>query len=216
MNRDKLQIRKFNKEDTLRCSELAADAWPIVSTWVPKKDVVKFMHSYVEIYKLQSTWLEVACISGNIVGFLFGRVNTDYKMIAKIKAFFSILAIGIKIISGRYGNVSKPFTLLWKFDLNELKVKRNTPKSDGEVVLFVVDSKYRGRGIGKVLMDRFMETAKNKNANVISVYTNTEANWRFYEKYGFKKYSAFYDDLTSYFKNEEVKGFVYTIGIQHD
>jgi hypothetical protein len=106
------------------------------------------MHLYVEICKLESTWLEVAYISGNIVGFLFGRVNTDYKMIAKIKAFFSILAIGIKIIFGRYGSVSKPFTLLWKFELNELKVKRNTPKSDGEVVLLVVDSKYKGMVMG--------------------------------------------------------------------
>lgn len=214
INMDKLQFRKFNIKDTSKCSELAVDAWPVVSAVASKEDTIKFMNVLIDLSRLFSTWLEVVCISENIIGFLFGRIDSDYRMKDKFKAFFSILSIVIKIIVGGYGRISKRFTLLRKLILTEIKVVRNRPKSDGEVTLFVVDSKYRGKGIGRMLMDRFIDTVKSKNARVITVYTEQGSNWKFYEIYGFRKYSTFYDDLTSYVRNEDVKGFIYAIDLQ--
>lgn len=155
--------------------------------------------------------MEVASIRGNIVGLFFGRVDSDYKMIAQLKAFFSFCVMCIRMICGRCGRVSAPFTLLRKLNSNESNIKRNTPKSDGEVVLIVVDSEYRGRGIGRALMDRFLASAKERNAGVITVQSDEESSWGFYEKYGFRKCSTFHNDLASYIRNGDVKSFIYTI-----
>jgi len=211
---DKVQFRKFNKKDTSRCSELTVDAWSFVSALVPKEDMVKFMHLYVELNRIYSTWMEVACISDNIVGLFFGRVDSDYKMIAQFKAFFSFCMICIRMVCGRCGRVSAPFTLLRKLISDESNIKRNTPKSDGEVVFIVVDSEYRGRGIGRALMDRFLASAKKGNASVITTQSDEESSWGFYEKYGFQKCSTFHNDLASYIRNGDVKSFIYTIDVQ--
>ncbi|MCG2821465.1 MAG: GNAT family N-acetyltransferase [Candidatus Atribacteria bacterium] len=209
---DELRFREFDAKDISKCSELVVDAWPIVNALGTKEDVNKFISIFIELTLLSSTWREVVCVSDNIIGLLFGRINSDYRN--KFKAFFSILSIGMKIILWKYKGVSKRLTLLRKIISTEIKVMLNSPKSDGEVTFFIVDSKYRGKGIGRMSMDRFIDTAKKKNAKMISVYTEQESNWRFYENYGFRKYRTFYDDMTSFFRKEDINGFIYTINLQ--
>jgi ribosomal protein S18 acetylase RimI-like enzyme len=208
-----LDFRAFRGDDAPECSQFAAEAWPILSALVPAEDVVKFMRAYVEVSRLASTWREVARISERVVGFLFGRINADYTRITVLKAFFFCLIIGVKVILGRYGHLARPLTFLKKFMRATLKVQRNAPRSDAEVVLFVVDSKHRGKGIGTALMDRFVSAAKDKKTKVIMLSTDPLSNWKFYEKYGFKRYSTFEDDLNSYIKNEDVESYIYAIGI---
>jgi len=217
---NKPQFRKFSMKDISRCSELAAEEWAIVSASLSKEDAIKSTKVLINTSRKFCTWLEVVCISDNVIGFLFGRINSDYNMKNKIMAFFSMFALPIKVIIGRFGiagiykRPSKRFTFFKKLILNDIKVMRNHPKkTDGEINLFFVDSKYRGKGIGRMLMDRFIDNAKNKNAKVITAYTVQIGNWKFYETYGFKRYSTFDDDLTSYIKNENVKGFVYAIDL---
>jgi len=212
---DELQFREVTTKDIRKCAEITADAWFVVSNVMPKEDVVKFWSAFINLFRTFSTRSEVALISGNIVGLLFGRIDRDYGMKDKFKLFFSVSAIFIGIITGKYGRVSKRFTFLRKLILTEIKVLRNNPKSDGEVTLFVVDSKYRGKGIGRILMDRFLDAAKKKNAKVIVVNTGQRlANWKFYEIYGFKRYGAFHDDLVSYVMNEDAENLIYTIDLR--
>jgi ribosomal protein S18 acetylase RimI-like enzyme len=211
---DELYFRQFNGKDMARCSEIAVDVWPIVSALVPKENAVEFMSACVEISRLWSTWLEVACILDTVVGLLFGRIDTDRDLITELKTSLSYWVIGMKLIFQRYGRLSKPFTFLRRFISTQTKARRSSPKSDAEVTLFVVDSKYRGRGIGKALMDRFIDTAREKGVRVIMLYTGPMNNWRFYERYGFKRCGTFDDDLSSYLKNEDMKGFIYAMDIQ--
>ncbi len=53
----------------------------------------------------------------------------------------------------------------------------------------VVDEKYRGRGIGKTITDRILETARQKKARWLEFTSRTERKVtnRFYENLGFKK-----------------------------
>jgi len=220
INVDKLQFRRTMSADIPKCSEIFSDTWPTKSDVASRGDANKFKNAFINVARWNSTWSEVACISNNIVGFLFGRINSDFRLKNRFKMFFSILVIFISIISGKYGvletngKLSERFTFLKKFILSEIKIIKNHPKSDGEVILVVVGSNYKGKGIGKMLMDRFIDDAKSKNAKVITVYAVQSSNWKFYEIYGFRKYATFYDDMTSYAGNEDVRGFIYMIDLQ--
>lgn len=210
---DKLQFRRFTTEDIPECAQMIADTWPI-SNVIPKEGVIDLVQTFLDFFRLYSTWLEVVCTSGKVIGFLFGKINRDYGMGDRFKAFFAILATVIRAFAGRYGTIPKRFTLLRKLVLTIIKTLLNSPKADGEVILFVVDCKYRGKGIGRMLMDRFLDVAKRKNAKIITLCTEQKTcNWKFYEIYGFKRYRTFYDDLIAYVINEDTNSFIYVIDL---
>jgi len=179
-----LSFRPFQPGDLHTCAEFAAGAWPVVSVLVPGQDVKKLMRVYIELARLPSTWLEVACISEKVVGLLFGRVNSECSTATELRTLFSGLRLGCKAILGQYGKLWKPIRLLMKGIATGARVKRHMPETDAIVELFVVDSEHRGKGIGRTLMDRFVAAAKSKGARVIALHTDQSSNWRFYEKYG--------------------------------
>ncbi|MBN1810868.1 MAG: GNAT family N-acetyltransferase [Anaerolineae bacterium] len=171
------------------------------------------MHAYVELCRLPSNQLEVACISGKAVGLLFGRFNAGYTTTDKLRALFPYLALGVRAVLGQYGRLSMPLTLLRKSIITSAQVKKHMPEADAIVQWFVVDAKHRGKGIGTALMDRFVGGAKNRGAQRIALHTDQLSTWQFYEKYGFTRWSTFTEVFSSYLKGEEVKGFIYTLDI---
>ena len=114
---------------------------------------------------------------------------------------------------GRYGKIAEKYTLLKKFLATELNIDLYTPRVDGVIELFVVDAAYRGKGIGKALVDRFLSAAKSKGAHTVSVYTDLLSNWHFYEVYGFQRMCAFHDELNSYIEQTDVEGYIYLVDI---
>jgi GNAT superfamily N-acetyltransferase len=208
---DNLIFRPFRPDDLPACAEFAADAWPIASVLVPGQDVVKLMHGYIELARLPSTWLEVACVSDKVIGLLFGQVRSEYTTVTRLRTLFSCLRLGCRAILGQYGKLWQPLTLLRKGIATDTRVEQHMPDSDAIVELFVVGSEHRGKGIGRALMDRFVAAAKSKGAQTIALHTDQLSNWRFYEKYGFKRWSVFTEILSSYLKGEDVRGFIYVL-----
>lgn len=214
MSEPEVQFRQYTKGDLHVCSRFAADAWPSISNIVSEPDAERFMSAYVELCCTPSTWKEVACISGNVVGFLFGRIDKDVTMSKGFHTLFSTIVLLLRLLLGKYGKIAEPFTFLKKFIATESKVSNYTPKVDGTIELFVVDANFRGRKIGKKLLDRFIAMAQKKNVKSLSVYTDPLSNWKFYEVYGFQRICTFHDDLNSYIEQKDVEGYIYTIEIQ--
>jgi GNAT superfamily N-acetyltransferase len=181
------------------------------SVWTVERDAAKVMSAYVEFGHLLSTYWEVACISNEIVGFLFGKMKTARGTATKLEVFYSFMALTAKAILGQYGKLAHPLTVIKKAVSTEAQMKKHQPKSDAIVEFLVVDGAHRGKGIGRALMDRFVDTAKSAGAKTISLYTDELCNWGFYEKYGFKRWDAFDSDLNSYLANEEIQGFFYVL-----
>ena len=214
-NSDPLIFRFFKMSDTADSAQFVSKEWPVASILTNKTKTVLFMHSYLELCRLSSSYMEVACISNKVVGLLFGKIETDCTLKVKIESIFYSIIVLIKIISGKYGKLSKPLLFVKNLISTEIKYQQSSPKSDGEIVLFMVNSEYRGQGIGKTLMDRFVAVAKDKRVKRISLYTDTFCNWQFYEKYGFTRYSTFKNDLRSFLRGENVKGFIYILDINN-
>lgn len=58
---------------------------------------------------------------------------------------------------------------------------------DGELIILIVDKKYRGQGIGKKLLLKAFELAKNDNMKNLQISTDESCSYQIYEKLGCKK-----------------------------
>ncbi|MCH4852421.1 GNAT family N-acetyltransferase [Bifidobacterium pseudolongum] len=57
----------------------------------------------------------------------------------------------------------------------------------GEIALFVLDGKYRGRGLGKALYDRAEAYLRAHALMPFYLFTDTSCNYRFYERQGLRR-----------------------------
>lgn len=174
------------------------------------------MEGYIESSLMDANWTDVACDSQGVVGFLFGRIDKYRGEVADKGSMFGEIPTFAKYIVGKYRKTPGILTLFWTVVLTEFKLKLNMPKSDAEIRLFIVDSKYRGRGIGGMLMDRFLGTVRDVGSTLATVYTDDKmSNWQFYEKYGFRKVGTFHDNVTSFFCDVDSTGIIYALDLKN-
>ena len=207
-----ISFRRYVLEDLRACARLAEEAWPAGSELVSESHEPWGLEGYVESSQLWSNWTEVAYDSEGIVGFLFGRID---KLLGGTSAFDSAsreLSMMTRFFFGERRMTSGLLGLFWNLFLTEMKLLVNMPRSDAEIELFIVDSRHRGKGIGRMLIDRFLQAARDTGTSLVTVYTDDKtSNWQFYEKYGFRKVATFHDNLTSYFAGVDSNGIVYVL-----
>ena len=59
---------------------------------------------------------------------------------------------------------------------------------EGEISILILNSKYRGKGIGKKMLSLVFEYAKNDNMKNIQILTDESCNFKFYEACGCKRF----------------------------
>ena len=204
-----LSFREYRPADLRRCVEITASAWP---EFAGNIDLTT-----IEWYGGSATWKEVACISDKVVGILFGKVYSDLSALGRLRIFLKHSIVYLKMFFGLYGKIPHRLTFIRAGMSDDRNIAANSPKVDGEIAFFAVDAAYRRKGIGKVLMDRFINHAKMKGARRISVYTTDPgSDWGFYEKYGFKKHGSFRDHFMSFARKEEVMAIIYVLDLKTD
>lgn len=201
-----LEYRPYRIGDLDRCAEIAADAWPIASAITGNGQTHPIMKAYVELSLLLSDYKEVCCYQDTVVGFL---LCSKRRQLPALKDRLSCNRLLWGLITGRYGKIKRRAGFLFNFMLTLIKVELLCRHFDCEVVLFAVDSKYRGSGIGKTLLNRFIDSITGSNQKTVYLYTDIESNWSFYEHYGFKKYKDFIDNELSFIKKRRIISFIY-------
>lgn len=58
---------------------------------------------------------------------------------------------------------------------------------EGEITILIVDKSYRGKKIGKKLLTKIFELAKEDNLKNLQILSDESCNYKFYEKLGCKK-----------------------------
>lgn len=58
---------------------------------------------------------------------------------------------------------------------------------DGEISILIVDKNYRNLGLGKKMIEKIFNLAKDDNMNNIQILTDDSCNYKFYEDIGCKK-----------------------------
>jgi len=206
-----LTVRRFDGRDMPRCTQIAIDAWENVEEEHVDSGA---WETYLRHFLAKSNWAEVVCDSDLVVGLLFGRIDIKGRERPFKKEGASVFRLTREILLGEFELSHGIIPVLWTFVMTELKLKLNMPRSDSEIIMFVLDENYRGMGVGRLMVDRFAKAARDSGALLMTVYTEDQiSNWQFYEKYGFKKVGSFYNDLDSYFIGRKSTAMIYALDL---
>lgn len=205
-------VRKYEASDLRACAELAAEAWPSRISTIPREDQVAGMEGYMMSALAASTWAEVLEESGHVVGFLYGRIEKHRKAGVTLVPKQSLISVASAFIAARHERPSNILRMIWNVSLTELKMSVNRPRSDAEITMLTVGSAHRGKGYGRLLVERFVDAARAAGASVLTVYTDDQSsNWRFYERLGFRRVAEFYDNISSFWVGRRANGIVYVL-----
>lgn len=206
-------FRAYRGSDRNRCVALAVEAWPQMSSAMPDSVETDFWGMLVDLARDYSDWHEVACTTDSVVGFLFGRRCGSPSTRETVGFARTFLSAMYKI--ARKSSARQVIPIFCSCMLTELKIQFKNPGHDGEVAFLVVDGRHRGKGIGKCLLKRFVEFAREKDVKAISVYTTDPGcNWRFYETQGFKKVVEFDDDIGTYLEGSPSRGLILSLDLR--
>ncbi len=212
MGIEEVTFRKYEAADLRRCAELAEQAWPMRGAPRTGPDEPRAFEPWIESSSMSATWAEVAVVSGEVVGFLFGSVDSLKPKGAALEEVLDMLWMVRRMLSGGMDQWERPIRTMLGFFFTEFKLEVNRPEADADIILLIVDARLRGRRIGKTLVDRFVETARNAGARAVSLFTDDKiSNWKFYEIYGFKKTSTFHDNISTYFAGEPANAIYYLL-----
>lgn len=183
MEENNIKFREFRKEDQKYLEDIVRKTWNYDKFCSPKI-AKKMAKTYLLNCLANQTYTKVAIINNKPVGIIMGKKIKDFKCPLKLRLKQILANISI-FLSKESRKVIKIFDNVTKIDDILLK---NTQKSyDGEVALFVMDSDYRGKGIGGSLYSFLLDYMKEINAKEFFLFTDTSCNYKFYEHKGMKR-----------------------------
>lgn len=185
---DGITIRPFDIEKDLDDALLCFNEgffhilWPFVEHATPQfnRDLIRLMHKV-------SGKSYAAEIDGRVCGILLGAAPFKMREILLAIVFLNLIFLPKLIVNAyKFEAITYKhfFQLLYGYSFflflhpPALKIS--------EITLFTSRNGYRGQGMGRMLMDAYIESVKNKNISVATVCTDTALSYYFYESYGFE------------------------------
>jgi ribosomal protein S18 acetylase RimI-like enzyme len=110
----------------------------------------------------------------------------------------------------------RPFAraVLWRAVSREFLSFRHMPRGRAAGVGVLTSERGWRGGIGRALMDAFVEEARERGFRRVDLATDTELNWAFYERYGFRRVAEWPQRSYDYtLPGREMTGYTYSLDI---
>lgn len=145
-----------------------------------------------------------------LVGFLMAGDTKD-------KLSFNKIGLSINVICrwliGQFGNPISALRTATTMYNDATTLMKDKELYDNEIKLFFVDESTRGNGLGKMLMNRYLEYCKAEGINKIILLTDAGCNFGFYDHCGFKQINKIHSMMFA--KSEfEYNGYAYAYEIK--
>lgn len=199
---EEIIIREYNRNDRASLREIACDTAfmgePAEKFFTGREFLADFLTLYHTDYEPQSIF--IAEKEGKVVGYLSGA--KDEKTMDSIFTVKVLPIAALKLIFK--GTIFKKNSFLFiLFNIfSFLKGEFNAPafiKKDYPAILHInVDKNYRGSGIGRRLIETYLNYLKEEKIKGLHLTTQSEKSFKFFEKLGFK---ILYETKRSYFKH---------------
>ena len=177
MNRNVI-LRELKKSDFEDIENIIRTTWnyyDYITTDIAKK----LAKVYLATCLVEHTYAIVAEIDNRPVGLILGKIKKHWSVTYRI---YQIKAL-IPLIFAKEGRKAVKFYR--EIDnINKTLLKRRNKNYVGEVILFLVERKYRGVGIGKQLWQNLLSYFKDQRVENFYLYTDTSCNYKFYEYQG--------------------------------
>ncbi len=184
-----MNTNNMNNEVTLKTIDFAKDQEELIdltkqsvkfNRFVEEKDIEDYATLFfLNAYKEASICLG-AYISNLLKGFILFSSFQDEKMHHKYFPNQLYEKLSEKFSSYKYLENTEVYRETCEKLLNDLN-----EKFDGEISLFVVDKKERGRGLGRLLLTKWLDEIEREKHKNIFLTSDNECNYSYYKKYGF-------------------------------
>lgn len=176
-------FREIDERDYENLEKIICKTWEFDKDCTEKTAVI-LSKAYLSNCLKNQTYTEVAIVDGNVAGVIVGRntkkLNMNFKI--RIRKFFSVLKLKLTREGRRVVEIKSEVD-----SINKKLLKKSKYDYGGEIPLFIMDEKYRGFGIGKSLFKDMLKFMGKDNVKSLYLYTDTDCNYKFYEKQGMKR-----------------------------
>lgn len=168
----------------------------------------------VWLYKMSKTAF-VAEIDGEVHGILLGTAPFKLtEVLSSVKFSLTVILPGILLNTYRFNSLAYKhlFQCLYGFSYHVILHPFSWKIS--EITLFTSRRKYRGTGMGRKLMDTYLNSVRGRHLKEANVCTDTALSYHFYESYGFKLLKKF--NMKAYkhsIPGESFTGLIYGIKV---
>lgn len=172
----------------------------------------RFTHDIIRMSHKISDVSLVAEADGEARGFLMGFFPREPKSL--IRATFHSLGFFLKVLFRKYQMTPFARAAYWQGIRGDLSNVLHGADSIAEVLVLTSQKNYR-HGIGTALMNAWVAEVRKRGYRKTSVCTDSTVNWRFYEKYGFRKVSEY--PLKSFYyalPGVDVTGYRYVLDLE--
>ncbi len=187
-----ISLKNYHKKYQKACSQLAEQNWAFQDLLYGPKDKNILFEGFFKSYLVQSHYRKVAINEkGEVLGYLLGK-NRRKK---SLKLWLEKMGVNslylYYILRGKLGEKKRIFKLLKLQNATYNKVIPPSCDFDSEIELLFVHKKARGLGIARLLLEDFFDNyCKTNGLNNVILFTDESSTYKFYDRYGFKKYKT--------------------------
>jgi GNAT superfamily N-acetyltransferase len=207
-------IRKFKPQDVEQCVNIVNMVWDFDIRFNPKQLSNLFKRIYTEGSLANSNFAVVVEENNAVQGFLFGKCGNKNLITTKYSGTKGNIKFLYELFSLKGITLKRKFYFLTIIGEHEKNRRTVEHPRENEVNLFAVNPNCQGKGYGKLLMNSFIDYCKQKNVNRITLDTDQECNYGFYDYLGFKIKGKFYSPLQKEYSGKSGESYVYELNIK--
>lgn len=200
-------LRKLKKSDFESIENIIRETWDYYDYITP--DIAKKISKvYLVTCLISHTYSMVAEIDNRPIGLILGKTKKRWSI---IYGMYQISTL-IQLMLTKEGRKAVKFYI--EIDkINKTLLKRSNKDYAGEVILFLVQQKYRGLGIGKQLWQSLLSYFKDQYIKAFYLYTDTSCNYKFYEYQGMTLQKQQKQSLYMFKEEKEAEFYLYDMNL---
>ena len=206
-------IRELRQEDIYDCITIVDAVWRFKEIFQPIELAELFLDIYTMGSLAGSNYGIVAEENGRVIGFLFGKSSTGKLYQTKYSGIRGQIRLLIDLFRITNVTLKRKLGYIGKINTHEINRRKAEPKREYEVNLFAVFPDLQGKGVGKDLMNSYINRCKKDGVNRITLDTDEECNYKFYEHFGYKKIAEFYSPIQEMYSQKSGTSYVYELKI---
>ncbi|MDC7125446.1 MAG: GNAT family N-acetyltransferase [Spirochaetales bacterium] len=204
-------IRKYSDKDYSNCVTIINEVWRFDVIFKPKELSELFKKIYVLDSLSLSNFAIVIEEDNKVQGFLFG--NCGYKNLIKnnYSGFAGKIKLIMELLSVKDVSLKKKMNYMKISQIHEKNRNKIEPSHENEINLFAVHPDVQGKGFGKELIWNFINHCQSQNATRVTLETDKECNYKFYNHIGFKMKGEFFSPLQKEYSGSSGDSFVFEL-----
>ena len=206
-----MTLRSYQPDDLARCMEIVDEAWAFSDRVRPPALAEFALRLYTAGSLAQSRYASVVEEADGVEAFLFGRAGSGDRFRTEFSGPVGRLRPLRRLLGIRGLGLGDKFGWLRDITRHEIARARVQPVGDGEVTLFAAAKAARGKGHGRRLMDDYAEHCRRLGIDRLTLETDVESSYGFYDHYGFTVVGEFTSPMNQRFSGGSGRAFVYEL-----